>query len=88
MSEWRVVVRQGLAAYRARTERQVIRFDEVYDAVLPLSRREFPDNHNQEAKIRQVLQRPRDQGEVDFLNDAEYALDGLDEAKLRPEAKG
>jgi predicted restriction endonuclease len=87
MSKWRAVVRQGLAAYRARTGRDVIRLSEVYDAVLPLSRREFPDNHNQEAKIRQVLQQLRDQGEVDFQDDGEYALDGLDEAKLSSEAR-
>jgi predicted HNH restriction endonuclease len=88
MSEWRVVVRQGLAAYRARTGRDVIRLSEVYDAVLPVSREAFPDNHNQEAKIRQVLQQLRDEGEVDFLKDGEYALDGLDEAKLSSEARG
>lgn len=87
MSKWRAVVRQGLAAYRARTDRDVIRLSEVYDAVLPVSRQEFPDNHNQEAKIRQVLQQLRDDGEVDFLEDGEYALDGLDEAKLSSEAK-
>jgi predicted HNH restriction endonuclease len=87
MSKWRAVVRQGLAAYRARTGRDVIRLSEVYDAVLPLSRQEFPDNHNQEAKIRQVLQQLRDDGEVDFLDDGEYALEGLDEANLSAEAK-
>lgn len=65
----------------------MIRLSEVYDAVLPVSRQEFPDNHNQEAKIRQVLQQLRDQGEVEFQDDGEYALDGLDEAKLSPEAK-
>jgi predicted HNH restriction endonuclease len=87
MSRWREVVRQGLAAYRARTGREVIRLSEVYDAVLPLSREAFPDNHNQEAKIRQVLQQLRDEGEVDFLDDGEYALDGLDEAKLSPQSR-
>ncbi|MFC7228684.1 HNH endonuclease [Salinirubellus salinus] len=87
MSEWRGVVRQGLAAYRARTGRDVIRLSEVYDAVLPASREAFPDNHNQRAKIRQILQQLRDRGEVDFLDDGKYTLDGLDEAKLSGESK-
>jgi putative restriction endonuclease len=82
MSEWRDVVRRGLAAYRARTGRDVIRLSEVYDAVLPTSREAFPDNHNQEAKVRQLLQQLRDEGEVDSLDDGEYALDGLDETEL------
>jgi hypothetical protein len=87
MSKWRAIVREEMVKHRAQTESDVIRLAKIYDIVLPRSTREFPDNDNQQAKIRQVLQQLERVNEVDRLNNGEYALDGLDEAKLSPEAK-
>lgn len=87
MSKWRALVREELLKHRAQTGSDVVRLAEIYDIVLPRSAREFPGNDNQQAKIRQVLQQLERGSEVSRLEDGEYALGGLDEAKLGPEAR-
>ncbi|MGB9964144.1 HNH endonuclease [Halobacterium hubeiense] len=75
MSRWRRVVRRELARYREDTGWRVVELQELYDQLLPVLREEFPDNHNREAKLRQVLQQLGDRGEVAFVDgDGTYRI--------------
>src|SRR5690349_8074148 len=44
---------------------------DVYRFV-PLLQAKYPDNHNVEAKVRQVLQQLRDDGQIRFLTEGNY----------------
>jgi len=48
--------------------------------MLPVLRAEFPENHNREAKLRQILQQLAERGEVAFVDGAgTYRIHELDE---------
>lgn len=87
MGEWENAVRDELAVYRRQTGNEVVRLAEVYDVVLPRVRGQFPKNNHPKAKIRQVLQDLRDQGEVTHLDTGRYALNSLDYSTLSDDAK-
>ncbi|GAA0266684.1 HNH endonuclease [Halobacterium noricense] len=81
MSRWRRVVRRELARYRDDTGWRVVELQELYDQMLPVLRNEFPDNHNREAKLRQVLQQLGERGEIAFVDgDGTYRILELDDA--------
>jgi len=68
MSRWRRVVRRELARYRDDTGWRVVELSELYDQLGPVLRAEFPDNHNREAKLRQILQQLGERGEIEFVD--------------------
>lgn len=70
MSRWRRVVRRELARYRDDTGWRVVELQELYDQMLPVLREEFPENHNREAKLRQILQQFGERGEIEFVDGA------------------
>lgn len=78
MSKWRNVVRRELARYEARTGSKVAELSELYEHFLPTLREEFPNNHNPEAKLRQILQDLYADGEVTRLNPGVYRIETLD----------
>jgi len=81
MSRWRHVVRRELARYRDETGWRVVELQELYGQMLPVLREEFPDNHNREAKLRQILQQLGERGEVEFVDGAgTYRILGLGES--------
>lgn len=81
MSRWRRVVRRELARYRDDTGWRVVELQELYDQMLPVLREEFPENHNREAKLRQILQQLGERGEVEFVDgEGTYRIHDLDEA--------
>lgn len=70
MSRWRRVVRRELARYRAETGWRVVELQELYDQLLPVLEREFPENASRKAKLRQVLQQLGERDELAFLDNA------------------
>lgn len=80
MSRWRRVVRRELDRYRAETGWGVVELQELYDQMLPVLRREFPDNSNRRAKLRQILQQLGERGELEFVDNAgTYRILALDD---------
>lgn len=79
MSAWLDAVRQELHRYRLETGDEILTIQQFYAfAEAPLAD-EFPDNDHVREKIRQQLQRLRDNGEVTFLDDAgSYRIENLD----------
>ncbi|NIB98444.1 HNH endonuclease [Halobacterium sp. R2-5] len=91
MSRWRRVVRRELARYRDDTGWRVVELQELYDQLGPVLREEFPDNHNREAKLRQILQQLAERGEIAFVDgDGTYRIRELGEtaAPLENEETG
>ena len=81
MSRWRRVVRRELARYREDTGWRVVELQELYDQMLPVLREEFPENHNREAKLRQILQQLGERGEVEFVDgEGTYRIHDLGDA--------
>jgi len=81
MSRWRRVVRRELARYRADTGWRVVELQELYDQLGPVLREEFPENHNREAKLRQILQQLGERGELAFVDgDGTYRILELGDA--------
>lgn len=70
MSRWRRVVRRELARYNEETGWRVVELQELYDQMLPVLHEEFPDNHNREAKLRQILQQLGERDELEFVDGA------------------
>lgn len=70
MSRWREAVRCELARYYDETGDAVVTSDELYESVVPELSTLFPANDNPRAKFRQQLQMLRDDGAVEFLDDA------------------
>ena len=63
---WRDAVREELRWYRTKSNTAVVTLDELYDAMEMHLKLLFPDNNNIRAKIRQQLQRLRDDGDIEF----------------------
>ncbi|WP_209309519.1 HNH endonuclease [Haloarcula amylovorans] len=68
--DWTTAVREQLKQYcETHTSRRVT-LDEIYDFAAADLARAFPDNNNIRTKIHQQLQVLRDQGDIEFLDDA------------------
>ncbi|WP_048075349.1 homing endonuclease associated repeat-containing protein [Haloquadratum walsbyi] len=63
---WRDAVRDELRWYRTTSNTAVVTLNELYDAMEIHLKLLFPDNNNIRAKIRQQLQRLRDDGDIEF----------------------
>lgn len=78
MSRWRRVVRRELLRYREETGYDHVELGDLYEQTTPVLRREFPNNDNPRAKLRQILQQLRDRGEVEFLGAGVYRISAVD----------
>lgn len=73
---WVDAMRLELQRYRERRDTQYVTLPELYDASERWFSLQFPDNDNVRAKMRQTLQRLRDAGDVEFLEDpGSYRID-------------
>ena len=66
---WLDAMRSELERYKNQYDEVVLTLDELYEFSEHRLSSRFPDNDHVRAKIRQQLQRLRDQGEVEFLDD-------------------
>lgn len=66
---WLDAMRLELERYREQNNETVVNLHELYDFSEQRLSLQFPDNNHVRAKIRQQLQRLRDQGEVEFLDE-------------------
>jgi len=79
VNDWLSAVRKELAQYQEQHGKRVVHLRELYDFSEARLASAFPENDHVRAKIRQTLQRLRDRGEVDFLDeDATYRINDLD----------
>lgn len=77
---WLDAVRLELQRYRDREDTNIVTLEELYDFSESRLSARFPENDNVRAKIRQTLQRLRDQGQVTFLDEpATYQFDVADD---------
>lgn len=77
--DWLDAVRKELAQYQKQHEERVVHLGEIYDFSEKRLASKFTENDHVRAKIRQTLQRLRDRGEVDFLDeDGTYRINDLD----------
>ena len=65
---WNDAVRQELYRYQQTHDEKTVSLSEIYDFSEKRLLTQFPDNNNIRAKIRQQLQRLRDEGDVEPLN--------------------
>lgn len=66
---WLDAMRLELERYREEKNESIVALGELYDFSERRLSSQFPNNNHVRAKIRQQLQRLRDQGEVDFLDE-------------------
>jgi putative restriction endonuclease len=66
---WLTAMRLELERYREERAEDTVTLHEIYDFSESRLAKQFPENDNIRAKIRQLLQRLRDRGEVEFLDD-------------------
>ncbi|RLM53719.1 hypothetical protein DVK02_12805 [Halobellus sp. Atlit-31R] len=66
---WLDAMRSELKRYQEQHRDAVVSLQEIYDFSERRLSLQFPDNNNVRAKIRQQLQRLRDNGEVEFLDE-------------------
>ncbi|MEF8800883.1 MAG: hypothetical protein V5A38_07230 [Halolamina sp.] len=79
MAAWLDAVRQELHRYRLETGDEVLTIQQFYAFSECSLAAEFPDNNHVREKMRQQLQRLRDNGEVTFLDDdGSYRIEDLD----------
>lgn len=77
---WLDAMRQELERYRKQQDKIVVTLHELYDFSEQRLSSQFPDNDHVQAKIRQQLQRLRDRGEVEFLDEqGTYRISVTDE---------
>lgn len=77
--DWLDAVRKELAQYRKQHDGRVVHLGELYEFSEKRLASKFPENDRVRAKIRQTLQRLRDRGEVDFLDeDGTYRINDVD----------
>jgi putative restriction endonuclease len=62
-------MRLEIERYREERAEDIVTLHEIYDFSESRLARQFPENDHVRAKIRQLLQRLRDRGEVEFLDD-------------------
>ena len=68
-SNWTDAIRSELERYREERGKDMVTLQEIYEFSERQLSLQFPDNNNVRAKIRQQLQRLRDDGDVEFLDD-------------------
>mgnify|MGYP000403215201 CR=1 FL=1 len=79
VNDWLSAVRKELAQYQEQHGERVVHLRKLYDFSEARLASTFPENDHMRAKIRQTLQRLRDRGEVDFLDeDGTYRINDLD----------
>jgi putative restriction endonuclease len=77
--DWLTAMRVELEWYREQHAESDVSLDELYDFSEKRLARQFPENNHVRDKMRQVLQRLRDRGEIKFLdNDGEYRVLEID----------
>jgi len=82
MSNWLDAMREELKRYRDRHDEETVTLDDLYAFSEDRLAAQFTDNDNIRAKIRQQLQRLRDEGEVEFLDDrGTYRISGVQSVK-------
>lgn len=88
---WLDAVRQELEQYREQRGESVVTLDEIYDFSERRLASRFPNNNHVRAKIRQQLQRLRDEGKVEFLDEqGTYRIiadDGIQQEKTELERR-
>ncbi|ARM71120.1 hypothetical protein [Haloarcula hispanica pleomorphic virus 4] len=79
---WIDAIRLELERYQEQEGESVVTLREIYDFSEHRLSTQFPDNNHIRAKIRQQLQRLRDQNEIEFLDEqGRYRLNTADEIK-------
>jgi len=66
---WIDAMRSELERYEEQRNEAVLTLQEIYEFSERRLSLQFPDNNNVRAKIRQQLQRLRERGEIEFLDD-------------------
>lgn len=67
--DWLTAMRLELERYREERAEDTVTLHDIYDFSESRLAKQFPENDHVRAKIRQLLQRLRDHGEVEFLDD-------------------
>lgn len=65
---WKEAVRNELGKYQQQTDSDEFTLREFYDFAEDALAAQYPNNNHVRAKIRQVLQRLRDAGEIKFVD--------------------